>query len=55
MAEICQTFLDGFVMPAELTLSILVPIFKEMQLLFRCEAYVAWYEGGEKGVGKKAS
>ena len=28
MAEICQTVLDGFVMPAEWALSIVVPIFK---------------------------
>ena len=28
MAEVCQRILDGFGMPAELALSIVIPIFK---------------------------
>ena len=43
MVEICQKVLDGFTMPGEWTLSIVVPIFKgkgdkELQLFQSCEA-----------------
>ena len=39
-AEICQRVLDGFGMPVEWVLSIVVPI-----LLLSCDVSCAWYEG----------
>ena len=41
MAEICQKVLDGFGMPAEWVLSIVVPIFKEKGDIMNCSCYGA--------------
>ena len=39
MAEICQKVLDGFGMPAEWALSIVVPIFKGKGDIRNCSCY----------------
>ena len=39
MAEICQRVLDGFGMPAEWALSIMVPIFTGMSDIRNCSCY----------------
>ena len=41
MAEICQRVLDGYGMPVEWALSIVVPIFKEMGEIRKCSCYRA--------------
>ena len=41
MAEICQEVLDGFGMPSELALSIVVPIFKGMGDIRYCSCFRA--------------
>ena len=41
MAEICQKVLDGFGMPAEWALSIVVSIFKGMGDIRNCSCYGA--------------
>ena len=41
MADICQAVLDGFVMPVEWTLSILIPIFKGKGDIRNCSCYRA--------------
>ena len=41
MAEICQNVLGGFVVPAELALSIVVPIFKVKGDIWNCGCYRA--------------
>ena len=39
MAEICQRVLDGFEMPVELSLSVVVPIFKGKGYVRNCICY----------------
>ena len=41
MAEICQKVIDGFGMPAEWALSIVVPIFKGKGDIWNCSCYRA--------------
>ena len=41
MAEMCQKVLDGFGMPVEWVLSIVVPIFKGKGDIRNCSCYVA--------------
>ena len=57
MADICQKVLDGFGMPAELALSIVVPNFKGKVNIRNCSlscvASLAWHEGGGKVELKK--
>ena len=52
MAEICQKVLDGFGMPAELALSIVVPIFKGKGDIRNCTCHraVMFHEHGMKVV-----
>ena len=54
MAEICQKVQDGFGMPAEWTLSIVVPIFKGKGDIRNCSCYraVKLLEHGMKVVKK---
>ena len=41
MADVCQKILDGFGMPAEWALSIMVPIFKGKGDIRNCSSYRA--------------
>ena len=41
MVEICQKVMDGFGMPAEWALSIVVPIFKGNDDILNCGCYKA--------------
>ena len=52
MVEICQKVLDGFEMPAEWALSIVVPIFKWKGDIRKCSCYgtVKHIESGIKVV-----
>ena len=54
MAEICQKVLDGFGMPAEWALSIVVPIFMGKGYIRKCSCYgaVKLLEHGMKVVGR---
>ena len=57
MVEICEKVLDGFGMPAEWALGIVVPIFKGKDDIRNCSCYRAMklLEYGMKVVGKRHS
>ena len=58
MSEMCQKVLDGFGMPAEWALSIVVPMFKGKDDIWNCgchgavNLFVRGKKGGGKGVRK---